>query len=122
MAQNDPDAPMPAPSQWYVELLGNSNTTADEILTEEQLNQAMSAIYWYRADLGLEFPIMFRRRQLDMLWYDEREWSMCSDATKDLAVLYTNYMMYNCCDDRPMNYYPLLDRIEEWMDSFYGGI
>ena len=75
----------------------------------------MYDLYWFRVDAGLEYPIMF-----DMMYFDPYEWSMCSSTTRDLAKLYTDHMMWNCCDDRPMNFYPLLTRIEEWLDEEYG--
>ena len=63
--------------------------------------------------------IMFRRR-LDQPYFPPSAYSMCSSNTQELAEILTNYVMYNCCDDRPLNYYPLLDRITAWMDDTYG--
>ena len=74
----------------------------------------MYDLYFWRADLGLEFPIMF-----DQPWIDTSEWSTCSMKTQQLAEVYANYAMSKCCDDRPMNFYPLLDRIVAWMDETY---
>ena len=84
------------------------------------MNSAISDLYWFRVYNDLEYAVMFRR-QLDMPWFDPRYYSMCSAETQQLANILTSYITYNCCDDRPINYYPLLDRIIEWMDTTYGG-
>ena len=44
---------------------------------------------------------------------------MCSENTQKLGDLYRDFIQNNCCDDRPINYYPLLDRLVEWMDFNY---
>jgi len=45
---------------------------------------------------------------------------MCSVNTKSLGSIYQNYIMNNVYEVRHINYYPLLDRIIEWMDQHYG--
>jgi len=47
---------------------------------------------------------------------------MCSSNTKMLGDFYRDFILDNCCDDRPLNYYPLLDRLVEWMDFNYGSV
>ena len=91
-------------------------------MTIEQVNDAIYTLFWFRADVGLEAAIMFRRRELMPPYYDPTLWSMCSTKTQKLAEIYTDYMRRNCCDDRPMNFYPLLDRIEEWINDEYGQV
>ena len=63
---------------------------------------------------------MFRRRQLAMPYVDMDQFLTCSETTQKLAEIYAwSYAIGYCCDDRPMNFYPLLDRIVEWMDETY---
>ena len=73
----------------------------------------------WRSQYGLEALIAFRR-QLAYAEVPRSEYAMCSPNTQNLAEIYTNYMYQFCCDERPMNYYPLLDRIVEWMETEYG--
>ena len=57
-------------------MFGRSGYQAEEILTTEQLNNAMYVVFYFRADVGLEYEIMY-----DMMWFDPMEWSMCSFST-----------------------------------------
>ena len=45
---------------------------------------------------------------------------MCSSNTQDLSSIYSTYISNNLYDMRTLNYYPLLDRIIEWLDQEYG--
>ena len=77
----------------------------------------------WRSHYGLEGYIAYRRQ----LSYDEApysEYAMCSPNTTSLAQIYLNYACDYCRvavkDVRHLNYYPLLDRIVEWMETEYG--
>ena len=59
------------------------------------------------------------RRQLDMMYFDPMEYAMCSANTVELGDILVNYMYTNCCDSRPMNYFPLLDNLVSWIDKNY---
>ena len=74
----------------------------------------------WRLNYDLEQIVMFRRRRLSIPSYPPSDYEMCSPSTQNQAEILANYMVEYCCDDRPMNYYPLLDRIVAWMDDFYG--
>jgi hypothetical protein len=91
----------------------NPGDGADDgnIRTTEAMNKAIYALYWYRVDNGLEMPVYFDEPYIDPTGY-----AMCSANTQKLGDLYRGSILGNCCDDRPMNFYPLLDRIVEWMD------
>ena len=82
------------------------------------MNAAIYALYWYRVEWNLENPVMFRRR---LIWAGPSpdEYAMCSANTRDLGDIYANIASLGCCDERPLNYYPLLDRLISWMDTTY---
>ena len=69
----------------------------------------------WRAVYGMEMMIA-----MDIPYLPPQEYDMCSPNTKNLAEILINYITYNCCDDRPYNFYPLLDRMIDWIDDFYG--
>ena len=93
--------------------------TALPLRTVEQMNDAVNTLYWWRADYGLEHPVMFRR-QLSRMYLPPEAYGMCSAATRPLGDIFVDFIYGNCCDSRPMNYYPMLDRLVDWMDSTYG--
>ena len=45
---------------------------------------------------------------------------MCSKNTEELAEIYFGTIVWNCCNSAIHNYYPLLDRIIDFMDTTYG--
>ena len=55
-------------------------------------------------------------------YFPPEEYDMCSKYTQDLALIYINYIQGNCCNDEVINFYPLLDRIVDWMDDTYGEV
>ena len=67
----------------------------------------------------MELAIAFR--ELAMMYLPPEAFAMCSEQTQNLGNIFINYIYSNCCDDRPENFYPLLDRIVDWMDLIYGG-
>ena len=74
----------------------------------------------WRGYHGLEVQIAFRRRRLDQPYFPPDQFAMCTDDTAVQGRIFTSYITYHCCDDRPYNFYPLLDRIVAWMDEEYG--
>ena len=86
----------------------------EPITTLEQMNDAISTLFWYRVQLGLEYPIYF-----DLPWFEPLEPGLCSDTTNELYGIYAQRIVSNCCDARTINFYPLIDRIIEWMDKEY---
>ena len=99
----------------------NPEESAPKLLrTIDQMEDAMRALYWYRVQLNLEHPVIFRRRQLDMLWIPDTEYSMCSTNTKKQAEVLTRMMSGGSIDGRVINFYPMLDLLPDWMDNTYG--
>ena len=94
--------------------------TAPPLRTIDQVEDAIYTLYWYRVEWQLEWPIMYRRRELMPMYIDPAEYSICSENTQVLAEILTNYMTYLCCDERAINYYPMLDNLVQWMDDTYG--
>ena len=101
---------------WTDELRSVWSTDLETVL---DFDRPIGELVVWRAGWGLETMIEFRRR-LDMPYYPPSEYRMCSSNTQDLAEILTNYVSFNCCDDRPDNFYPLLNRIIAWMDTEYG--
>lgn len=108
-----PEGSKPATPAWSEAL---SDKFSSDISTESQLESAIDTLIYWRNQYGLEAIVMFRRR-LSIMWIPEDTFNMCSDSTEDLGLIYRDAVLDNCCDSRPMNYYPLLDRIDDWMDQ-----
>ena len=83
------------------------------------MEDAISVLFWWRETYGFEYSIMFRRR-LDIWWSDPSEYETCSEETSEIAFQLVDYRAGGSIDGRSMNYYPLIDRIIEWMDVTYG--
>ena len=107
---------MPA---WNYDMEQTFGQKAPLFRTTEDVNSAMYTLYWWRVEYGLENPVMFRRRQLYMIYFDPEEYGMCTDDTRTLGDILVNYMYRNYGDDRPMNFYPLLDNLTTWMDKMF---
>ena len=113
----EPNSPVPTWSDYE-----RANWNGEENLrTLDQVNDAIFKLFWWRETYALEFAVVFRR-QLDMIYIPPLEPGMCSDQTSQLYDVYVSYVVAGCCDSRPINYYPLLDRIIQWMDTQYGGV
>ena len=82
-------------------------------------------MYWlvdWRSEYDLEVQIALRVRRLDAIPPPpEDNFTTCSEETAEQAKIYSTYIEMNAWDDRPANFYPLLDRMIEWMDEDYGG-
>ena len=121
--RGDPDDSSTWSFQEMVKYFGSPydpNVFAPPIRTLEEMNRAIYALFWYRESLGLEVAVLFRR-MLDIMVISPMEYMMCSENTQKLGdILTQKYLMGNCCDDRPMNFYPLLDNLSKWMDTKYG--
>ena len=89
---------------------------AEPLRTPEDVEDAVSAIYWFRNRYGLEDNYYNR----DATYFDWNEYQSCSSNTRNLVSIYSSYLSQNQYDYRPYQYYPLLDRIVEWMDWYYG--
>lgn len=112
----DPDVPELVPA-WSDDL---REQWMRDLVEVKDLNNPIYSLLMWRAEYGLE-EIVASRRRLSMMPPPRREeYAMCSANTKNLVEIFTIYMSQYCCDDRPYNFYPLLDRIIEWMDTFYG--
>ena len=95
---------------------GDGTGTAKALKTENEMSAAIETLFWWRMQYGLEHALA-----IDPMFFPESQYEMCSKNTKNLAAIYIQYMMSNCCDARPKNYYPLLDRLNSWMDESKGG-
>ena len=65
-------------------IFGSDDEGVPPIDTVEQMRKAMLTLFWFRASLDLEFPVMF-----DIWWIDPIEYSMCTENTQQLAAIYT---------------------------------
>jgi len=83
----------------------------------EDIAEAISTLFYFRSYKGLEDEVYGNYSDFD---WDEVETYMCSSNTQDLSSIYTTYISNNLYDMRTLNYYPLLDRIIEWLDQEYG--
>ena len=92
---------------------------SEDFTEPEDFNSPMYELVSWRASYGMETMIAFRRR-LAIAFTPAEEYEMCSPNTQNLAEILINYSIYSCCDDRSYNFYPLLDRIIDWMVEFYG--
>ena len=90
-----------------------------ELTEPNDFDYPISELLFWRQRYGLEALVASRRR-LDAPFFPPGLWRECTPKTQEQAEVYTKYITDNCCDDRAYNYYPLLDRIVEWMDIFYG--
>ena len=92
----------------------------------DRMVEAFHTLFHFRMDIGLERleAEVACRRMLDMWFIGPDEYAMCSENTRVLASIYLDYMYEgagDCAGDfRIMNYYPLLDRVNEWLDETYG--
>ena len=114
----DSDAKRPKPSTDMLEYFTTSIRPVLPFRDIDRMEQAFSILFHFRAQLGLEAEIAFRR--LSMMYIPESSYAMCSENTKTLASIYVDYMYENAGDARPYNYYPLLDRLNEWLNEKYG--
>ena len=79
------------------------------------MNDAIRILFWWRYSFGVENAVVF-----DQPYMPPSQYEMCSPATREYAEILVGYRYANCCDDRPLNFYPLLDRITAWIDKTYG--
>lgn len=52
------------------------------------MDDAIYQLFWWRQSYGMEMAIMFRRRQLAMMWFDPMEYAMCSESTRGMGDAY----------------------------------
>ena len=57
---------------------------------------------------------------LDMMYIPSTEYAICSENTQVLANIYIENIYQGSGDFRIDAYYPLLDRLNEWLDETYG--
>ena len=82
------------------------------------IDNAISALFWYRQQAGLENFAYIHYEPAD--GWDSYE--MCTENTQELGGIYESITSKAFDDFRFSNYYPLLDRLIEWMDTTYGDI
>ena len=87
--------------------------------TLADMEEAMAVLFRFRANIGLESEIAFRRRVLRIAGIPESEYAMCSSETKALGDRIVEVYYANVGDTRPANYYPMLDNLNEWMEETY---
>lgn len=88
------------------------------ITTVDEVKNAVVVLFWFRFEFGLEAYMPYRRlSSYDIPDYTE-QWMMCSENTQGLGEIYEDKIP--CCGDDRTNFDPLIDRISEWMDTFYG--
>ena len=97
-------------------MLAGFNNATYNLTNLNCMNAGIYALFWWRSDLGMEYPVYD-----DEPYYPVIEPGIFTDDTATLYDIYTNYQYQNCCDSRPINYCPLIDRIISWMDETYGG-
>ena len=83
---------------------------ATAITDAEQLEEAAWALVEYREGYGLE----------SLIYYDEPHYPLetfqeCTIYTQLIGVVYANYLVRNCCDARPDNLQPFLDRLGQFV-------
>ena len=66
----------------------------------------------------MEAAVEFRR-QLDAPYYPEEAYGMCSTETRLYGDRLVEYLYHYCCDARPINYTPMLEELDTWMDNTY---
>ena len=120
---NDPNGPLPAFDDQMASYFGrwyNEDSFVEPLRSVAMMDKAIYALFWWRFDWNLEEALMFRRRrQLIVFYQPEEEYEMCSEPTKEMAFTLIDYAAGRNVDSRSQNYYPLLDRIVEWMDLQY---
>ena len=83
------------------------------------MRKALAALYWYRVDLGLEIPVMYRR-ELSIYYPPPELYFMCSEWTQLLASIYVDdFMMQYCCNADYINYPEMIVDLTEWADKIY---
>ena len=87
--------------------------------TEEEVDEAINALYWWRVNNDLESaPVECNRRRLqDQANNETAIYDECSVNTQVLGDILIEYTQLGKCDNRAVNFYPLLDQIVTWMDN-----
>ena len=67
-------------AEYYASFITPQDARATFLRTIEQMEDAIYALFRYRADAFLQPEVMVRRR-LGIAWIDPEEYSMCSDNT-----------------------------------------
>ena len=80
------------------------------ITDADGLEGAAWALVEYREGYGLE----------SLIYYDEPHYPLetfqeCTIYTQLIGVVYANYLVRNCCDARPDNLQPFLDRLGQFV-------
>ena len=83
---------------------------------EGQVEGAMSALFYYRVDMGLEAEMVHRRRRLDQLPYPDM--FMCSENTQTLGDVYMSFI-YNSMDLTWANQKWTVWKVISWIEETY---
>ena len=97
----------------------DGSPSVEPIRSMDDMRDAIQTTFWYRVGQNLEYPVMFRRRRLDILYIPEDAYEMCSENTQKLARIQADYMTYNCCNDQYINLPPFIKDLSDWIDSKY---
>ena len=89
---------------------------ARPITTLEQMSEAMDTLFNWRFSNGLETVIMYFQAPEDAARTPTSYYEMCSEETKAVAKSLADHIMTTCCDDRPINYEPMLTRLSDWIE------
>ena len=100
-------------SQDMIRIFGRptSNIGVRPLRTLDQMDKAIYTLFWFRETYGLESA-----NQLPELSAHPE----CQASTKKFAKNIIKQVLSITLINRPMNYLPLLNRIEVWMDETYG--
>lgn len=70
--------PKPQFSDDYVQKFGNGVVKVKALRSIDQVEQAITTLFWFRENNCMENAIMYRLRQLDQPYFPADEFEMCS--------------------------------------------
>ena len=124
-ARKNLEAKKPDPTEDYnmkYQFVSSPNGRGKQRLrTPEQVEQAIQSVYWFRTNHGMEDSIYsYSIYEEDYAYPIYNDYSMCSFTTTRLVDIYSQYISTTRYDMRTLQFYPLMDRLAEWIFTFYG--
>ena len=109
---------------WSKEMRDTFGLEADLILTDKQIEKAVQVLYLWRRSWGMEERGDYYNRLRDLVDdgssnYPEEKYGSCSAYTRAQGDILVSYIKQYCCDERALNYYPMLDDLNEWITLTY---
>ena len=87
------------------------------IRTQEQMQDAMETLYWFRSSYGLEENVY----HYDDYYYPSGDFWRCTMYTQEYGNIYQNYYWQYSYDTRMETFAPMADKVLLWMKEQYGG-